>query len=82
MVKKDNVPQCKSCDRNIKALCIDCLLDGVRNRVEHIVMGTLRGTINAHGPITYDLLSSAAKRITSQIYATTRQLNKEVHNGR
>jgi hypothetical protein len=36
--------------------------------IQKIVCGALRGAINAHGPITKDLVGSAGKRISGSIY--------------
>lgn len=38
-----------------------------RDRLERIVAGCLRSTIEAHGPITLNWADSAAKRISNQL---------------
>lgn len=38
-----------------------------RQKINRMVVGSLRDTINTHGPITSILIGSAAKRITSTI---------------
>ena len=39
-------------------------------QLHRIVVGQLRNAVNTHGPITLDLIGSAAKRITAQLMAT------------
>jgi len=40
-----------------------------RQRINRIVIGGLREAIRAHGPINLLLIGSAAKRITSALFA-------------
>jgi hypothetical protein len=44
-----------------------------RSRVQRIVAGALRSTIDGHGPITLDWIDSASKRIASQLLADIQQ---------
>ena len=39
-------------------------------QITRIVMGAIKDTINAHGPITQDFVPSATKRIANQIFVT------------
>lgn len=42
-------------------------------KLEKIIAGALRSTINVHGPITKNLLSSAAKRVRGEVKAEVRR---------
>lgn len=44
-----------------------------RPRLERIVVGCLRATILAHGPITEEWIGSAAKRVAAQLIADVQQ---------
>ena len=65
-------PRCKTCDRDIKALCLQCLVDGLGHSIEKQVVDGLRAAITDHGPITTFWIGSAAKRINSRIRAHAR----------
>jgi hypothetical protein len=66
-------PQCKTCGRNIKRLCRECLIDGLGRSLEKLILDGLRATITDHGPITKFWVGSAAKRIKSRIRAHLQQ---------
>jgi hypothetical protein len=44
-----------------------------RDRVQRIIAGALRSTIDAHGPVTLDWIDSASKRIANQLLGDIQQ---------
>lgn len=40
------------------------------DRIERVIVGALKSAIDAHGPITLELIGSAAKRIVGQLEAS------------
>jgi len=51
-----------------------------RDRIHRIVLGALRETIRAHGPITKLLIGSAAKRISGTILASEKTNGRTSRN--
>lgn len=68
--------------KNNALVCLRVALPGgfrmnlSKAKLERQVIGALKNTIDAHGPITKDLISSAAKRVTAQIIAAENQKEK------
>jgi hypothetical protein len=51
-----------------------------RGSLERTILGALRDTINQHGPITEENVSSAAKRVLTQLF-TWHHNNERSKNG-
>lgn len=51
-----------------------------REKLHKTVVGSLRETINAHGPITYLKIGSATKRIVSNILVLQRGVKRNAQN--
>lgn len=50
-----------------------------RKQIRKIIIGALRETIRAHGPINARLIGSAAKRITNTLLASKKK-NENLHS--
>ena len=68
---------CKSCGRQAKQLCVDCLASSEYRRLERMALGVLRSTIDAHGPITMNHIGSAARRLAAQWQSLVKQRHEQ-----
>lgn len=77
--------RCPHCSRPISsrfverwAQIIDCMKDGRElDRIHKVIVGAIKQAIDAHGPITRTMITSAAKRVHTNLKNYAKQVTDD-----